>query len=425
MYRCDHRVGEWRHKSRPGAPLGKQDRRWLSHYQAMKEQSILNSRQPKILLQEALQNANQLLELVLEDHSSISQALKMTQKEDSSSLRWYTLSVDVAIYVQKGLVEVPGTIDRDNIIGAIRPLAWCLEEEKISTNHRPSRTLINSTIAETFQFQDNGHSGAAPLDEIEQGYEDEELSDGCLIFNPKSDTWDAIGVFLQSRRSETTKMPMAVVPTYKFRTKTDLHNQQSNGECAMESPPEAIEEIGVVCKDREIDLNSDGLENIDSCIQQESSVTINDEKVEGTFDLMAYDLPVAPKNEKKKPQRDSSAWGRGSMVTLGGSETVRAVPTKRKKSNHIKPPPKLMRLVTQAMIQWDMIEEGDRLLLGLSGGKDSLSLLHILLEFKKKLPIRFEIEVCTIDPMTSSFDPSVSCEESWLCLLLCSILSTF
>jgi tRNA(Ile)-lysidine synthase TilS/MesJ len=44
--------------------------------------------------------------------------------------------------------------------------------------------------------------------------------------------------------------------------------------------------------------------------------------------------------------------------------------------------------------------------LGLSGGKDSLSLLHCLLEFKRKLPIRFDLEVCTVDPMTSSFDPS-------------------
>ena len=35
-----------------------------------------------------------------------------------------------------------------------------------------------------------------------------------------------------------------------------------------------------------------------------------------------------------------------------------------------------------------------------------MSLLHILLEFKKKLPINFDIEVCTIDPMTPSFDPS-------------------
>lgn len=42
------------------------------------------------------------------------------------------------------------------------------------------------------------------------------------------------------------------------------------------------------------------------------------------------------------------------------------------------PPKKLMKLVGQAIKEWDMIQEGDRLLLGLSGGKDSLALLHIL-----------------------------------------------
>lgn len=52
-----------------------------------------------------------------------------------------------------------------------------------------------------------------------------------------------------------------------------------------------------------------------------------------------------------------------------------------------------MRVLSKAMIQWEMINEGDRLLLGLSGGKDSLSLLHCLLEFQKKLPIKFDIEV--------------------------------
>jgi hypothetical protein len=69
-----------------------------------------------------------------------------------------------------------------------------------------------------------------------------------------------------------------------------------------------------------------------------------------------------------------------------------AGPTQRR-YKHVRPPPKLMKLVTNALIQWDMIEEGDRLLLGLSGGKDSLSLLHVLMEFQRKLPIRFDIEV--------------------------------
>ena len=57
-------------------------------------------------------------------------------------------------------------------------------------------------------------------------------------------------------------------------------------------------------------------------------------------------------------------------------------------------------------MQWSMINPGDRLLLGLSGGKDSLTLLHALLAVQKRAPVKFEIGCCTIDPGTDSFDPS-------------------
>ena len=93
-------------------------------------------------------------------------------------------------------------------------------------------------------------------------------------------------------------------------------------------------------------------------------------------------------------------WGKGVKETL--SKPAARLGTKQ----ILKPPTKMMRFITQAMIQWNMINEIDRLLFGLSGGKDSLSLLHCILEFQRKLKINFEIEVCTIDPMTRSFGPS-------------------
>ncbi|MGA9033226.1 MAG: tRNA 2-thiocytidine biosynthesis TtcA family protein [Sulfuricaulis sp.] len=53
-----------------------------------------------------------------------------------------------------------------------------------------------------------------------------------------------------------------------------------------------------------------------------------------------------------------------------------------------------------------MIRPGDRVLLGLSGGKDSLSLLHVLLHLHDKAPIRFELAAATVDPCIDGFDPS-------------------
>ncbi len=53
-----------------------------------------------------------------------------------------------------------------------------------------------------------------------------------------------------------------------------------------------------------------------------------------------------------------------------------------------------------------MIADGDRVLLGLSGGKDSLSLLHLLIHFQRHAPIDFSLGAVTVDPQADSFDPS-------------------
>lgn len=69
-------------------------------------------------------------------------------------------------------------------------------------------------------------------------------------------------------------------------------------------------------------------------------------------------------------------------------------------------PKRLKRWAGKAICDFDMIREGDRILLGLSGGKDSLSLLHLLFYFQRHAPIRFEIAAMTVDPQSESFDPS-------------------
>ena len=71
-----------------------------------------------------------------------------------------------------------------------------------------------------------------------------------------------------------------------------------------------------------------------------------------------------------------------------------------------RPPRSLSTLAGKAIGDYGMIREGDRVLLGLSGGKDSLSLLHVLLHLKAKAPVRFELAACTVDPQSPDYDPS-------------------
>ncbi len=71
-----------------------------------------------------------------------------------------------------------------------------------------------------------------------------------------------------------------------------------------------------------------------------------------------------------------------------------------------KPPKSLLRKVGRAIADYSMIREGDRVLLGVSGGKDSLSLLQILAHLRTYAPVRFELGVITVDPEVEGFDPS-------------------
>ncbi len=56
---------------------------------------------------------------------------------------------------------------------------------------------------------------------------------------------------------------------------------------------------------------------------------------------------------------------------------------------------KLLRIVGRTNAKYNLVGEGDRVLLGLSGGKDSLTLAHILNHVKRVAPFKFKFKaVC-------------------------------
>jgi tRNA 2-thiocytidine biosynthesis protein TtcA len=60
-------------------------------------------------------------------------------------------------------------------------------------------------------------------------------------------------------------------------------------------------------------------------------------------------------------------------------------------------PKRMIRTVQRAVIEFDLLEKGDKVLVGLSGGKDSTFLLYALAVLTKHLPFPVGVEAMTID----------------------------
>ncbi len=65
--------------------------------------------------------------------------------------------------------------------------------------------------------------------------------------------------------------------------------------------------------------------------------------------------------------------------------------------HHLKLPPRLNRKIGRAMHDYDMLADGDRVMVGVSGGVDSLVLACVLKMWQEKAPIRFEVTGQIID----------------------------
>ena len=78
---------------------------------------------------------------------------------------------------------------------------------------------------------------------------------------------------------------------------------------------------------------------------------------------------------------------------------------------------KLCRLAGETVAKYRLIEDGDRILVGVSGGKDSLTLMHVLTRLQQAAPVKFSLECVTFDPGFPEFGtPEIEAycrEQQW------------
>ena len=123
---------------------------------------------------------------------------------------------------------------------------------------------------------------------------------------------------------------------------------------------------------------------------------------------------TSPEFSKNVSNGSSMSCEDGSCVLPEGSRKIsgnieNVIP---KSKCRWQPPTKdIFKPFLEAVEEFKMIKDGDRVLVCLSGGKDSLSLLHTLRQYQfyagkqSTNPIKFELGALTVDPLSSAYDP--------------------
>uniref|UniRef100_A0A1I7ZGR2 Aminotransferase n=1 Tax=Steinernema glaseri TaxID=37863 RepID=A0A1I7ZGR2_9BILA len=115
------------------------------------------------------------------------------------------------------------------------------------------------------------------------------------------------------------------------------------------------------------------------------------------------DCPLEPNDENEtEPPLDD--WNRRVVV-----EARELSKEEEKALKWCQPTMDMFRKVREAIQAMDMIQEGDRILVCLSGGKDSLSLLHLMKFYQQRCrkyrKVNFHLGAITVDPGSAAYNP--------------------
>jgi tRNA 2-thiocytidine biosynthesis protein TtcA len=95
-----------------------------------------------------------------------------------------------------------------------------------------------------------------------------------------------------------------------------------------------------------------------------------------------------------------------SIPTAGTTQAIKPDEAKSR-TDFNKLQKRLRRLTGQAIADYNMIQDGDKIMVCLSGGKDSYTMLEMLLSLQLSAPIKFEIVAVNLDQKQPDFPEDV------------------
>jgi len=399
VYRFNNETGEWRHKSNSVF----KDRKWLGHvsFASGELEFTKNKCDKQGDPDQSMSDCLKVAQGILDD--AVKLALRETVPdqtiafpEEVSSLRWFLTPFEAKTCLTGGKVrpaELPFSPPQP---GPVIP--YPCPGSLSGTLHLSSHThRILATVATTLPtVPRDTRSNTGEISSATLPISDSVTVDVCP--SPRVNCHST--VIKHSQLKDYTAPPLIL----KGSTGEDEIDPNWNGEVNVGST--------VGCElVRSPEPKSNGSKSVTNI---SNNAFVNDCKEEDPEDLNVNEEikgVIQNTSNNLHLNKDSTANCVGGMCIIPeGKRSDMLHSTHRNTvSTKWKPPTKdIFKPFVEAVKEFNMIRNGDKLLVCLSGGKDSLSLLHAVRQFQfyaKKQGISFQFGAVTVDPMSSAYDP--------------------
>ena len=385
LYRFNNETGEWRHRSNSVF----RDRRWLGHVSFTAGRLSFTS-SPLSQVGEPAGSAEECLEAARE---ILSQAGKLAAREtvpdqtvafpeEVARLRWFLTPYEAKCCLageSLPAVSVPFSPPH-------RPPPPPAELSPACPGSLSGRHQVSAATSANLQSAGPGTVWAPDISSLSRGI-------------------SVVGRQSTRRRDQSNHSSLARTSSVTVNGSTTV---TVNGrEEETKDPAESL--ITVNGYKNVISVTADGSQQ-----DEKSELNFDEEEEETDCDKKTELINDVMENMKtqltiKVPEDESPDCQSGLCVIPGGVRPDPVPPVPATCTARWRTPSKeVFKPFLEAVGEFSMVKDGDRLLVCLSGGKDSLSLLHCVRQYQyyaASQGINFNFGAVTVDPMSSAYDP--------------------